>query len=134
MRPRSASMRRRRSRLLLGSPPQQIHIILDNLAAHKTRLVRDFLQRHPRVEFHFTPTYSSWLNQVELWSAKTEREVSPRGIFTPAPDLARNLRRYINAYSASARPIRWKYSDPSRRLRTNEFNASFRSKTTFPAA
>ena len=118
----------------LCPPRQQIHIILDNLAAHKTRLVRDFLQRHPRVEFPFTPTYSSWLNQVELWFAKIEREVIARGIFTSVPDLARKLRRYINAYSASARPIRWKYSDPSRRLRTNEFNASFRSKTTFPAA
>ena len=108
----------------LCPPRQQIHIILDNLAAHKTRLVRDFLQRHPRVEFPFTPTYSSWLNQVELWFAKIEREVIARGIFTSVPDLARKLRRYINAYSASARPIRWKYSDPSRRLRTNEFNAT----------
>src|SRR5262250_2539596 len=80
-------------------PRQQIHIILDNLAAHKTQLVRDFLQRHPRVQFHFTPTYSSWLNQVELWFAKIEREVIARGIFTSVPDLARKLRRYINAYS-----------------------------------
>src|SRR5246127_2598354 len=108
----------------LCPPRQQIHIILDNLAAHKTRLVRDFLQRHPRVEFHFTPTYSSWLNQVELWFAKIEREVIARGIFTSVPDLARKLRRYINAYSPNARPIRWKYSDPARRLRTNEFTAT----------
>src|SRR5215468_511106 len=107
----------------LCRPQQQIHIILDNLSAHKTQLVRDFLQRHPRVQFHFTPTYSSWLNQVELWFAKIEREVIARGIFTSVPDLARKLRRYINAYSANARPIQWKYSDPSCRLRTNEFNA-----------
>ena len=108
----------------LCPPRQQIHIILDNLAAHKTRLVRDFLQSHPRVQFHFTPTYSSWLNQVEIWFAKIEREVIARGIFTPIPDLARKLRRYSNAYSANARPIRWKYSDPSRRLRTNKFTAT----------
>ena len=75
-------------------------------------------------QFHFTPTYSSWLNQVEIWFAKIEREVIARGIFTSVPDLARKLRRYINAYSANARPIRWKYSDPSRRLRTNEFTAT----------
>ena len=105
-------------------PRQQIHIILDNLSAHKTQLVRDFLQQHPRVQLHFTPTYSSWLNQVELWFAKIEREVIARGIFTSVPDLARKLRRYINAYSANARPIQWKYSDPSRRLRTNEFTAN----------
>jgi hypothetical protein len=67
---------------------------------------------------------SSWLNQVDLWFAKVEREVSACGIFTSVPDLAREPRRYINAYSAHARPIQWKYSDPSRRLRTNEFTAT----------
>jgi hypothetical protein len=108
----------------LCSSRQQIHIILDNLSAHKTQLVRDFLQQHPRVRLHFTPTYSSWLNQVEIGFAKIEREVIARGIFTSVPDLARKLRRYINAYSANARPIQWKYSDPSRRLTTNEFTAT----------
>jgi transposase len=93
-------------------------------SAHKTQLVRDFLERHPRVQVPFTPTYSSWLNPVEIWFAKIEREVIARGIFTSIPDRARKLRRYINAYSANARPIRWQYSDPSRRLRTNEFTAT----------
>jgi transposase len=110
--------------LSLCPPRQQIHIILDNLSAHKTQAVRDFLQQYPRVHFHFTPTYSSWLNQVEIWFAKIEREVIARGIFTSVPDLARKLRRYINAYSSHARPIRWKYSDPTRRLRTNELTAT----------
>src|SRR6266576_2829226 len=66
----------------LCPPRQQIHIILDNLSAHKTQAVREFLQQHPRFQFHFTPTYSSWLNQVEIWFAKIEREVIARGIFT----------------------------------------------------
>src|SRR5438093_2985795 len=103
---------------------QEIHIILDNLSAHKTAKVEEFLQQHPNVELHFTPTYSSWLNQVEIWFARIEREVIARGIFTSVKDLARKLRRYINAYSANARPIRWKYADPSRRLPTNEFTAT----------
>jgi transposase len=103
---------------------QQIHIILDNLSAHKTQSVRDFLEQNPRVRFHFTPTYSSWLNQVELWFAKIERDVIARGIFTSVPDLARKLRRYINAYSANARPIRWRYSDPSRRVHSNDLTAT----------
>ena len=107
----------------MGPPRQQIHIILDNLSAHKTQAVREFLQQHPRVRFHFTPTYSSWLNQVEIWFAKIEREVIARGIFTSVSDLARKLRRYINAYSANARPIQWKYSDPTRRVRSNEITA-----------
>ena len=108
----------------LCPPNQQIHIILDNLSAHKTTLVREFLEENPRIRFHFTPTYSSWLNQVELWFAKIEREVIARGVFTSVSDLARKLRRYINAYSANAQPFRWKYSDPARRIRTNDFYAT----------
>jgi transposase len=103
---------------------QQIHIILDNLSAHKTQTVRDFLAKHPNVQLHFTPTYSSWLNQVELWFAKIERDVIARGIFTSVKDLARKLRRYINAYSAHAKPIRWKYSDPSRRIHGKHLTAT----------
>jgi hypothetical protein len=103
---------------------KQIHIILDNLSAHKTTLVRGFLEQNPRVHFHFTPTYSSWLNQVELWFARFERDVIARGIFTSVSDLARKLRRYINAYSANARPFHWKYADPTRRIRTNELTAT----------
>jgi transposase len=95
------------------------HIILDNLPAHKSQVVRDFLATHPNVHFHSTPTYSSWLNQVEIWFSKVERDVIARGIFTSVKDLARKLRRYINAYSANAKPIRWKYSDPTRRIRSN---------------
>lgn len=98
-------------------PEQEIHIICDNLSAHKTKLVEAFLDDHSNVTLHFTPTYSSWLNQVELWFSKVQRDVIARGIFTSTADLARKLRRYINAYSKSAKPIRWKYSDPSRRIR-----------------
>jgi transposase len=73
-------------------PDQQIHIILDNLSAHKTKLVTWFLAAHPNVQLHFTPTYSSWLNQVEIWFARIERDVIARGIFTSVSDLARKLR------------------------------------------
>src|SRR6201998_3093392 len=103
---------------------KQIHIILDNLSAHKTTLVREFLEQNRRVHFHFTPTYSSWLNQVELWFARIERDVIARGIFTSVSDLARKLRRYINAYSANARPFLWKYSNPTRRIHANDFTAT----------
>jgi transposase len=105
-------------------PQQQIHIILDNLSAHKTQLVRDFLALHSQVQLHFTPTYSSWLNQVEIWFGKIERDVIARDVFTSVPDLARKLRRYINAYSANARPFQWKYSDPTRRIHTNDLSAT----------
>src|SRR5262249_32434640 len=55
---------------------QQIHVIADNLSAHKTDRVEQFLQEHPQVKLHFTPTYSSWLNQVELWFSKIERDLA----------------------------------------------------------
>ncbi len=98
---------------------REIHIVLDNLSAHKTKAVEQFLH-NPRVRFHFTPTYSSWLNQVELWFAKIQRDVIDRGIFTSVADLARKLRRYICAYEKSARPFRWTYTNPQRRIRTNK--------------
>jgi transposase len=97
-------------------PNQQVHIILDNLSAHKTHKVQSFLQAHPNVRLHFTPTYSSWLNQVEIWFARIERDVIARGVFTSVKDLARKLMRYIRAYSQSAKPFRWKYSDVRRRI------------------
>ena len=95
---------------------QEIHIILDNLSAHKTKKVEAFLQQHPRVRLHFTPTYSSWLNQIEIWFARIEREVISRGVFLSVPDLSRKLMRYIHAYSKTARPFKWKYSNPKRRI------------------
>lgn len=96
---------------------QEIHIILDNLSAHKTKTVAKFLEEHPEVKLHFTPTYSSWLNQVEIWFARIEREVIARGVFTSVKDLARKLMRYIRAYSKIARPFKWKYSDVTRRIK-----------------
>jgi transposase len=96
---------------------QEIHIILDNLSTHKTKRVSEFLSLHKNVRLHFTPTYSSWLNQVELWFAKIERDLINRGIFTSAADLRRKLMHYINQHNKTAKPIKWKYADPSRRIR-----------------
>ena len=90
------------------------HVILDNLSTHKTRLVKAFLGEHPNVTLHFTPTYSSWLNEVELWFAKVQRDALWRGIFTSTADLARKLRRYIDAYSKRAKPSCWKYGNSTR--------------------
>ena len=95
---------------------REIHIVLDNLSAHKTQAVKQFLADNPKVRLHFTPTYSSWLNQVEIWFAKIERDVIARGVFTSVADLRRKLMRYIRAYAQRARPIRWTYTDPKRRI------------------
>jgi transposase len=95
---------------------QEIHVILDNLSAHKTQKVAGFLRDHPNVKLHFTPTYSSWLNQLEIWFSRIERDVIARGVFTSVRDLARKLIRYIRAYSKTARPFQWKYADVRRRV------------------
>ncbi len=95
---------------------KEIHVILDNLSAHKTPRVDAFLHMHPNVQLHFTPTYSSWLNQVELWFAKIERDVIARGIFTSIHDLKRKLMRAIRTYNRSPKPVKWKYADPRHRM------------------
>lgn len=75
-----------------GAPDEQVHVILDSVSTHKTKLVEAFLDEHPNVTLHFTPTYSLWLNQVEFWFSKVQRDVLSRGIFTSTADLARKPR------------------------------------------
>jgi transposase len=95
---------------------REIHIIADNLSAHKTARVRQFLDRNPTVKMHHTPTYSSWLNQVELWFSKIERDVIARGVFTSVPDLKRKLMRYIRHYNKNPKVFKWSYKNGSRRI------------------
>lgn len=105
--------------IVLNQPKgKEIHVIADNFSAHKTKRVDEFLAEHANVHLHFTPTYSSWLNQVELWFAKIERDVIARGVFTSVPDLKRKLMRYIRHYNKLPKSVKWKYFDPSRRITT----------------
>jgi transposase len=96
---------------------REIHLIVDNLSAHKTKAVHAWVAAHPRVHLHYTPTYSSWLNQVELWFAKIERDCIARGIFTSTADLRRKLMAYIRAHNTHCHPFVWSYSNPTRRIR-----------------
>jgi transposase len=98
---------------------KEIHVICDNLSAHKTKGVDEFLTKHPNVHLHYTPTYSSWLNQVELWFSKIERDVIARGIFTSVPDLRRKLMRYIRKYNQSPKPVKWIHRNPVHRITTD---------------
>jgi len=103
---------------LVASQPRrrEIHVIADNLSTHKTKLVKQFLEDHPRLKIHYTPTYSSWLNQIELWFSKIERDVIARGVFTSVSDLRRKLMRYIRHYNKVPKPIKWMYRDPKFRI------------------
>lgn len=98
---------------------QQIHVICDNVSSHKTALVETWLLLTPNVRIHYTPTYSSWLNQVEIWFAKIQRDVIARGIFPSTKDLDKKIMRYIREHNKHSKPIRWKYNNPKRRITSN---------------
>jgi putative transposase len=84
-----------------------IHLIVDNYATHKHPKVKAWLARRPRWHLHFTPTYASWLNQVERFFALiTQREIR-RGSFVSVPDLVRKIDRFIQNHNAKADPFVW---------------------------
>lgn len=108
-------------RVLATQPKdREIHIICDNLSAHKTKAVKAWLAAHPRVSIHYTPTYSSWLNQVEIWFAKIQRDLIERGIFTSTTDLRRKIMSYIRLHNRNCRPFLWTYRNTKRRIHVNE--------------
>lgn len=105
------------SSVIKGRPEKQIHIILDNLSAHKTELVQTWLKAHPAVRLHYTPTYSSWLNQVELWFGMITSQCIRRGTFTSVRDLTRRIDSYIQNYNRNPIPFTWTYRDVRKRIR-----------------
>ena len=87
---------------------QDLHIIMDNLSAHKTQAVREWVDSRPRIHIHFTPTSSSWLNAVEGWFSQLERRALYRGVFTSVPELKAELERFIKIHNKeSAKPFKW---------------------------
>ena len=87
---------------------KEVHVILDNYAAHKHAKVRAWLARHPRWTFHFVPTSCSWLNAVEGFFAKLTKRRLQRGVFHSLVDLQAAIRRFIEEHNASeAKPFRW---------------------------
>ena len=85
----------------------EVHVVLDNAATHKTRLVHDWLVKRPRFHRHFTPTSASWLNLVECWFALLSRRRLERGVFTSTHDLEDAILAYIAATNADPRPFAW---------------------------
>ena len=98
---------------------QTIHVILDNLSAHKTLAVKAWMAEHPKVQFHFTPTYASWLNQVEIWLGMITRDCIRRGIFHSVADLTHQIMQYIRLYNRNAQPFQWTYCNPKKRVRVS---------------
>lgn len=84
-----------------------VHLILDNLATHKTAKVHKWLLLHPRFKLHFTPTYSSWLNLVESFFSIVERRVTKRGVHGSVKHLERDITECLEVYNRNPSPFTW---------------------------
>jgi transposase len=88
-------------------PAREIHVVLDNLSAHKAPAVHRWALRHPRVHFHFTPTYASWLNLVERFFGLLTEKALKRGSHTSIPQLREAILAYVDAHNERGQPFRW---------------------------
>jgi transposase len=85
----------------------ELHVILDNSSTHKTPEVKAWLEAHPLVHFHFTPTGASWLNMVEAWFSILTRKSVRRGSFDSVKALVKHIRNYIEHWNNNAVPFIW---------------------------
>jgi transposase len=85
----------------------EVHMVCDNLATHKTPLIREWLARHPRFRLHFTPTGSSWINQVERWFGYLTAQKIRRGVHKSVQALETDIRAWIENWNRNPRPFAW---------------------------
>ena len=88
-------------------PDLDVHLIMDNYGTHKTQQIRNWLARRPRFHIHFTPTYSSWINQVERWFAMLTEKQIRRGTHRSTCELESAIKLYLATYNADPRPFVW---------------------------
>ena len=84
-----------------------IHLVVDNYATHKHPRVKQWLAAHPRYHVHYTPTYASWLNQVEIWFNLITQRAIRRGTFRSVKDLITKIDNYVQQYNPKATPFVW---------------------------
>ncbi len=84
-----------------------VHVIMDNLVTHKTKAVVNWFARRPRFHAHFTPTYSSWMNQVERWFGLLEQRQLKRSIHRSVRSVEKAIREFIQVCNEHPKPIRW---------------------------
>ena len=84
-----------------------IHLIMDNYCTHRQKKVQTWLARRPRYQVHFTPTYSSWLNQVERWFGLITQKAIRRGSFTSTRQLSQKIDTFVRNYNKHSRPFTW---------------------------
>ena len=85
----------------------ELHLVMDNYAAHKRVEVRDWLAANPRIHVHFTPTSGSWLNLVEVWFGIIERQAIHRGTFRSVKDLNAKIRAFVDGWNDRCHPFVW---------------------------
>jgi len=93
--------------LVRAFPRKPLHVVLDNSSTHSTPEVKAWLQRHPRVHFHFTPTSASWLNMVEIWFSILTKQQVRRGVYHDVPELIAAIEYFIDGYNERAQPFVW---------------------------
>jgi transposase len=86
---------------------QEVHIVMDNYGTHKTPLIRAWFAKRPRFHVHFTPTYGSWLNQVERWFAELTTKQIRRGAHRSVSELERAIYEFLDAHNADPKPFVW---------------------------
>jgi transposase len=89
------------------APALEVHVVLDNLSAHRAPVVHRWLLRHPRFHLHFTPTYASWLNLVERFFGLLTEKALRRGSHTSVPQLREAILAYVHAHNEKGRPFKW---------------------------
>jgi transposase len=89
------------------TPEAEVHLVLDNASIHKAPPIRDWLAKRPRYRLHFTPTASSWLNQVERFFALLTARQLKRGTHRSVEDLEAAVLAYVERHNAEPRPFRW---------------------------
>ena len=90
--------------VVTAHPEREIHVVLDNLNIHRPKIDR-WLKRRPSVHFHYMPTHSSWLNQVEVWFSILSRQALRGASFTPARQLREAINRFVTDYNQAAHPF-----------------------------
>lgn len=90
---------------------KDLHLIVDNLSVHKNKEVKEWLAKKRKIKIHYTPTYSSWLNQIEIWFNMLSKDVLKGGIWHSKEQLIKQLMEYIKTYNLTrAKPFNWTYS------------------------
>ncbi len=88
-------------------PDFDVHLIVDNYATHKHPRVKRWLATRARFHVHFTPTYASWLNQVEIWFNRITQRAIPRGTFRSVKELVTKIDQFVENDNRNAQPFIW---------------------------